>query len=198
MCTGSVGSGVWGCAGGASGTLPSEPLPQALETSASRLTAALRARARAVSDRLDGTLHSVMQSAAATAMPPVQHRTRARVCQRRSEAAGRDRGATLLGERSSGLGPLPSAPPSWSYTALEADFHGKLHALRRGACHGTWPGPRFAHLNMLHLDGLRLERVRASKQFRDGRFHNTSGAQPGLQGNSLSVMGEFFFGRSRG
>jgi len=51
---------------------------------------------------------------------------------------------------------------------------------------------------MLHLDGLRLERVRASKQFRDGRFHNTSGAQPGLQGNSLSVMGEFFFGRSRG
>jgi L-ascorbate metabolism protein UlaG (beta-lactamase superfamily) len=44
------------------------------------------------------------------------------------------------------------------------------------------------------MEGLRLERVRASKQYRDGTFHNTSGLGPGLQGNSLSVMGEFFFG----
>jgi L-ascorbate metabolism protein UlaG (beta-lactamase superfamily) len=46
---------------------------------------------------------------------------------------------------------------------------------------------------MPRMDGLRLERMRASKQFRDGIFHNTSGAKPELQGNSLSVMGDFFF-----
>src|SRR4051812_11308967 len=42
--------------------------------------------------------------------------------------------------------------------------------------------------------GLRLERVRASKQFRDGRFHNTTGVGPALQGSSTGVMREFFFG----
>ena len=48
---------------------------------------------------------------------------------------------------------------------------------------------------MPRLEGLRLERARASKQYRDGTFHNTSGAGPGLQGGSpLSVLGEFFFG----
>lgn len=42
--------------------------------------------------------------------------------------------------------------------------------------------------------GLRLERVRASKQF-DGRaFRNPSGLGPGLQGNPLPLLGEFFFG----
>lgn len=45
------------------------------------------------------------------------------------------------------------------------------------------------------MEGLRLERVRASKQYRDGTFHNTSGVGPSLQGKSLlSVGGEFFFG----
>jgi L-ascorbate metabolism protein UlaG (beta-lactamase superfamily) len=44
------------------------------------------------------------------------------------------------------------------------------------------------------LAGLRLERARASKQFRDGKFRNTAGVRPGLKGNRLSVMGEFFFG----
>jgi L-ascorbate metabolism protein UlaG (beta-lactamase superfamily) len=47
---------------------------------------------------------------------------------------------------------------------------------------------------MQRMAGLRLERVRASKQYRDGTFHNTSGLGPALQGSSLSVMGEFFFG----
>ena len=39
-----------------------------------------------------------------------------------------------------------------------------------------------------------LERVRASRQFRDGRFHNTAGVGPDLQGSSLPVMRDFFFG----
>lgn len=48
---------------------------------------------------------------------------------------------------------------------------------------------------MALLAGLRLERARASRQFRDGTFHNTSGATAALQGgSSVSVMGEFFFG----
>jgi len=45
------------------------------------------------------------------------------------------------------------------------------------------------------LTGLRRERAHASRQFHDGRFRNTSGVQPGLQGGSqLAIMGEFFFG----
>lgn len=42
--------------------------------------------------------------------------------------------------------------------------------------------------------GLRLERVRSSAQFRDGRFQNTRGVWSRPQTPSLSVMGEFFFG----
>src|SRR5438093_559006 len=55
-------------------------------------------------------------------------------------------------------------------------------------------GLKLAEAHMPRMEGLRLERVRASKQYRDGTFHNTSGARPALQGNSLSVLGEFFFG----
>lgn len=49
---------------------------------------------------------------------------------------------------------------------------------------------------MFCLSGHRLERARASKQYRDGRFRNTSGLGPQLKagGNTLGVMGEFFFG----
>ena len=51
---------------------------------------------------------------------------------------------------------------------------------------------------MLCLSGPRLERARASKQFQDGRFRNTAKVAPGLKGNPLPIMGEFFFGgRSR-
>jgi len=42
--------------------------------------------------------------------------------------------------------------------------------------------------------GLRLERVRASRQFVDGRFRNTAPVGPGLQGNPLPLLGEYFFG----
>lgn len=42
--------------------------------------------------------------------------------------------------------------------------------------------------------GLRLERVRASKQFDGSVFRNPTGAKPGLKGNPLPVLGEFFFG----
>ena len=43
--------------------------------------------------------------------------------------------------------------------------------------------------------GLRLERVRASKQWSDGVFKNTFGVGPGLKGGkTLSTMGEFFAG----
>src|SRR5688500_1783307 len=43
-------------------------------------------------------------------------------------------------------------------------------------------------------EGLRLERVRASKQCRGGRFANTAKVSSGLKGNPLPTMGEFFFG----
>jgi L-ascorbate metabolism protein UlaG (beta-lactamase superfamily) len=43
--------------------------------------------------------------------------------------------------------------------------------------------------------GARLERVRASPRFKDGQFRNTaSGRGPGLKGNPLPMLGEFFFG----
>lgn len=47
---------------------------------------------------------------------------------------------------------------------------------------------------MLDLHGARLERVRASKQFRDGAFRNTSGVGLRLKGSPLPVIGEFVFG----
>lgn len=43
------------------------------------------------------------------------------------------------------------------------------------------------------LSGLRLERVRASRQFADGRFRNTAPVGPGIQGNPLPLLGEYFF-----
>ncbi|WP_163997541.1 MBL fold metallo-hydrolase [Pyxidicoccus caerfyrddinensis] len=46
----------------------------------------------------------------------------------------------------------------------------------------------------MSLSGLRLERVRASRQFADGRFRNTAPVGPGLQGNPLPLLGEYFFG----
>jgi L-ascorbate metabolism protein UlaG (beta-lactamase superfamily) len=45
--------------------------------------------------------------------------------------------------------------------------------------------------------GARLERVRASAQFKDGRFMNPSGLGPELQGGSLPIMGEYFFSRGQ-
>lgn len=41
---------------------------------------------------------------------------------------------------------------------------------------------------------LRLERVRASKQFDGSTFRNPTGLGPGLQGNPLPLLGEYFFG----
>jgi L-ascorbate metabolism protein UlaG (beta-lactamase superfamily) len=46
--------------------------------------------------------------------------------------------------------------------------------------------PRFA--------GLRLERMRASAQYRDGRFHNAAGVQPRMRGNRLAIASDFAFG----
>ena len=40
-----------------------------------------------------------------------------------------------------------------------------------------------------------LERVRASRQYSDGRFHNLSKAGPGIKGNPLPLLGEYFFRR---
>ncbi len=42
--------------------------------------------------------------------------------------------------------------------------------------------------------GLRLERVRASKQFDGSAFKNPTGKGAGIKGNPLPVLGEFFFG----
>jgi L-ascorbate metabolism protein UlaG (beta-lactamase superfamily) len=44
------------------------------------------------------------------------------------------------------------------------------------------------------LTGRRLARARASKQFRDGKFHNTYPLGPTINANSLALMGDFFFG----
>jgi L-ascorbate metabolism protein UlaG (beta-lactamase superfamily) len=45
------------------------------------------------------------------------------------------------------------------------------------------------------LNGLRLERAQSSRQFREGRFHNTTArVTPAVHGNPLPIMGEFFFG----
>jgi L-ascorbate metabolism protein UlaG (beta-lactamase superfamily) len=41
--------------------------------------------------------------------------------------------------------------------------------------------------------GLRRERVLASPRFRDGRFRNTAPVGPGIKGNPLPVLGEYFF-----
>ncbi len=45
--------------------------------------------------------------------------------------------------------------------------------------------------------GERLERMRASKQFRDGRFHNTTRGVPAIRGNGWALTREFFFGGKR-
>jgi L-ascorbate metabolism protein UlaG (beta-lactamase superfamily) len=45
--------------------------------------------------------------------------------------------------------------------------------------------------------GERLERVRASKQFRDGRFHNPTSGLPVVRGNGWALTREFFFGGKR-
>jgi L-ascorbate metabolism protein UlaG (beta-lactamase superfamily) len=47
---------------------------------------------------------------------------------------------------------------------------------------------------MASLKGIRLERARASKQFHEGRFRNTTGRGPRLKGPALPVIGEFIFG----
>lgn len=47
---------------------------------------------------------------------------------------------------------------------------------------------------MPKYQGLRKERVTASKQFHDGVFRNTSGLGPAQSGSLLKTTGEFFFG----
>ena len=46
----------------------------------------------------------------------------------------------------------------------------------------------------MRLEGLRRERALASKQYRDGTFHNTAPITAGLDGNQLGIMREFLFG----
>ena len=46
-------------------------------------------------------------------------------------------------------------------------------------------------------EGLRRERVQASRQFSDGTFRNASGLGPELKGNSLPIIGEYFFGNAQ-
>jgi L-ascorbate metabolism protein UlaG (beta-lactamase superfamily) len=47
------------------------------------------------------------------------------------------------------------------------------------------------------LGGLRLERARASSQFREGAFHNTFAAKSGLAGPKLPVLKELLLGRGK-
>lgn len=50
---------------------------------------------------------------------------------------------------------------------------------------------------MPSLTGRRLERARASKQFRAGRFHNTSNVGPSVTGSMAPILADFFFGGKR-
>jgi L-ascorbate metabolism protein UlaG (beta-lactamase superfamily) len=50
---------------------------------------------------------------------------------------------------------------------------------------------------MALLTGRRLERALASPQYRDGHFHNPSGATAKLKGNQLATMADFFLGGSK-
>ena len=47
---------------------------------------------------------------------------------------------------------------------------------------------------MPELTRFRLERARGSKQFRDGRFHNTKSVGPSIKGTSLPMIRDFLFG----
>lgn len=47
------------------------------------------------------------------------------------------------------------------------------------------------------VEGLRRERVQASPRFIKGAFRNLARVVPGLKGDHLPVMGEFFFGGSK-
>jgi L-ascorbate metabolism protein UlaG (beta-lactamase superfamily) len=49
-------------------------------------------------------------------------------------------------------------------------------------------------MGCIRYSGLRLERVEASSQFADGKFHNTARVAPGIKGNPLPTIGEYFFG----
>jgi L-ascorbate metabolism protein UlaG (beta-lactamase superfamily) len=46
----------------------------------------------------------------------------------------------------------------------------------------------------MRLGGLRLERARASKQYRDGSFHNTAQITARVEGGQLPIVREFLFG----
>ena len=45
--------------------------------------------------------------------------------------------------------------------------------------------------------GRRLERVLASRQYRNGKFHNTSGVGAVMSGNTVGIMADFFFGTKK-
>lgn len=45
--------------------------------------------------------------------------------------------------------------------------------------------------------GARNERIKASRQYRDGRFHNPSGLSARMKGDTLPLLGEFFFGEGQ-
>ncbi|HUQ48192.1 MAG TPA: MBL fold metallo-hydrolase [Gemmatimonadaceae bacterium] len=47
---------------------------------------------------------------------------------------------------------------------------------------------------MPSYSGRRLERIQASRQFRDGRFQNSAPMRPLMQGSSASLMSELLFG----
>jgi L-ascorbate metabolism protein UlaG (beta-lactamase superfamily) len=47
------------------------------------------------------------------------------------------------------------------------------------------------------FEGLRLERVRASRQFDGKVFQNPNGKGAGLKGNPLPLLGEYFFGNNQ-
>ena len=58
-------------------------------------------------------------------------------------------------------------------------------------------GGQSAHgskMTIVRFRGLRKERMLASTQFHDGRFHNPTGRGARLKGKALPLLGEYFFG----
>jgi L-ascorbate metabolism protein UlaG (beta-lactamase superfamily) len=65
--------------------------------------------------------------------------------------------------------------------------------------YGKWTKRRRGPTLVVMADfaGERLERVRASRQYRDGRFRNQTRGVPAVRTNGLAITREFFFGGKR-
>jgi L-ascorbate metabolism protein UlaG (beta-lactamase superfamily) len=71
--------------------------------------------------------------------------------------------------------------------------HANSAVANRVQLHEAGTEGRASPSDMASLSGLRRERARASKQWRDGNFGNTAPVGPQMKGNPLPLMKEYFF-----